>query len=111
VRELRGDEILAGYKAAIEEQEELVKACQEERQTYRLEWAKLEAYRCECPDLSASEEHMRRLAAVIETLEDIENKLIYHQRLAMALGRKASGIETDWGQPSLPSRLAARRAV
>ena len=111
MRELRGDEILAGYKAAIEEQEELVKACQEERQTYRLEWAKLEAYRRECPDLAVKEDHKRRLAGVIDALEDIENKLCYHQRLAMALGLKASGIETDWSQPSLPSRLAARRAV
>lgn len=111
MRDLRSDEVVAGYKAAADEQDELVKDLQQQRQAYRLDWAKLEAYRAECPEMAADREVQRKLDEVMAALEEVETQLLYHQRLAMALGRKATGMVSDWGQPVGAARLAARRAV
>jgi DNA repair exonuclease SbcCD ATPase subunit len=111
VRDLRPDELVAGYKAAAEEQEELVKELQQQRQDYRLDWAKLEAYRAECPEMAADPEIQRKVEEVVAKLEELEAKLNFHQRLAMALGRRANGMENDWAQPVGATRFAARRVI
>jgi hypothetical protein len=111
VRDLRGDEIVAGYKAAAEEQGEIAVGFQQQRQALRLEWAKIQAYNSECEQMATNEEMQRRLASIVAELEEVEKKLSYHQSLAMALARRATCLESEWAQPVAPTRLAARRVV
>ncbi len=108
MRELRTDEIEMGYRLAVQEQEEILAGYQEQRKSLRLEWAKLQAYMSECSVMANDPGIGEKLQGTLADLEEIENQISYHQKLAMALERKASTIGDQWSRPQEPVRLGAR---